>query len=283
MIELENWQVLRSLFPSEWERLGRSSGAIKRLRGFSSAEALLRTLLMHVGCGWSLRETAVQAKLAGIADVSDVALLGRLRDAEGWLRQLCLQLLEENGVQLQPVFQGRAVRLLDATVVKEPGQTGSQWRIHYSLRLPTLECDCFDLTSTRGAGTAERFGRFRFQANELVLADAGYCHPAGIAAVVGQQADVCVRLNPHALPLLDERGEPFSLLAPLAQLSDAGEVAEWPVWVRSGEQRIAGRVCAIRKSRDFMPNTCWFLPPWRPSRPAQTKCSMPIGCDGRSS
>jgi hypothetical protein len=250
MIELENWQVLRSLFPSEWERLGRSSGAIKRLRGFSSAEALLRTLLMHVGCGWSLRETAVQAKLAGIADVSDVALLGRLRDAEGWLRQLCLQLLEENGVQLQPVFQGRAVRLLDATVVKEPGQTGSQWRIHYSLRLPTLECDCFDLTSTRGAGTAERFGRFRFQANELVLADAGYCHPAGIAAVVGQQADVCVRLNPHALPLLDERGEPFSLLAPLAQLSDAGEVAEWPVWVRSGEQRIAGRVCAIRKSRE---------------------------------
>ena len=36
---------------------------MKRLRGFSSLEALLRTLLMHVGCGWSLRETAVQAKL----------------------------------------------------------------------------------------------------------------------------------------------------------------------------------------------------------------------------
>jgi hypothetical protein len=250
MVELEDWQVLRSLFPPELELLGRSSGAIRRLRGFPSAEALLRTLLMHVGCGWSLRETAVQAKLAGIANVSDVALLGRLRDAEGWLRQLCLQLLEENGVQLQPVFQGRAVRLLDATVVKEPGQTGSQWRIHYSLRLPTLECDCFDLTSTRGAGTAERFGRFRFQPNELVLADAGYCHPAGIAAVVSQQADVCVRLNPYALPLLDERGEPFSLSAQLAQLRDAGEVAEWPVWVRSGDERIAGRVCAIRKSRE---------------------------------
>lgn len=61
---------------------------------------------MHVACGWSLRETAVQAKLAGIAEVSDVALLGRLRDAEGWLRQLCLLLLEENGVQLRPVFSG---------------------------------------------------------------------------------------------------------------------------------------------------------------------------------
>jgi hypothetical protein len=250
MAEFENWHVLRSAFPSEWERLGRSSGAIQRLRGFSSVEALFRTLLMHVGCGWSLRETVVQAKLAGIADVSDVALLGRLRDAEGWLRQLCLLLLEENGVQFRPVFQGRAVRLLDATVVKEPGQTGSQWRIHYSLRLPTLECDCFELTPTRGRGTAERFGRFHFQSGELVLADAGYCHPAGIAAVVAAKADVCVRLNPHALPLLDARGEAFSLLAPLARLGDAGEVAEWPVWIRSGEQRIAGRVCAIRKSRE---------------------------------
>jgi len=50
--------------------MGRSSGAIRRLRGFPSLEALLRTLLLHVGCGWSLRETAVQAKLAGIASVS---------------------------------------------------------------------------------------------------------------------------------------------------------------------------------------------------------------------
>jgi len=204
---------------------------------------------MHVGCGWSLRETAVQAKLAGIAAVSDVTLLNRLRDSESWLRLLCQQLWKENGVGLQPGFHGRTVRLLDATVVKEPGQTGSQWRIHYSLRWPALECDCFDLTSTRGAETAERLGRFRFQPNELALADAGYCHPAGIAAVVEQQADVCVRLNPHALPLWNASGEPFSLLDALAKLRRAGEVAEWPVSVRSGQTEIAGRVCAIRKSR----------------------------------
>lgn len=249
MAELENWQVLRGLFPSGWEQLGRSSGAVRRLRGFSSLEALLRTLLMHVGCGWSLRETAVQAKLAGIADVSDVTLLNRLRDSENWLRQLCQQLWKDNGVELQPSVHGRTVRLVDATVVKEPGQTGSQWRIHYSLRLPTLECDCFDLTSTQGPNSAERFGHFRFKANELVLADAGYCHPAGIAAVVQQQADVCVRLNPHALPLWDKFGNPYSLLKPLAKLRSSGQVAEWPIWIRSGEAEIAGRICAIRKSR----------------------------------
>jgi hypothetical protein len=249
MAEMEDWPVLLEMFPSDWEETGRSSGAVKRLRGFASVEALLRTLLLHVGCGWSLRETAVRAKLAGIADVSDVTLLNRLRDAEGWLRQMCRQMWQASGVDLQPALAGRPVRVLDATVVREPGKTGSQWRLHYSLRLPTLECDSFLLTRTHGYGSAERFGHFVFRAGELVLADAGYCHPAGIGAVVNQQADVCVRLNPHALPLYDQQGKAFSLPTALACLRRAGALAEWPVWVGWGQQRIAGRVCAIRKSR----------------------------------
>jgi hypothetical protein len=160
---------------------------------------------------------------------------------------LCQQLWQENGVTLQPALSGRAVRVLDATVVREPGPTGSQWRIHYSLRLPTLECDSFELTPTHGQGSAERFGHFVFRPGERVLADAGYCHPAGIAAVVEHRADVCVRLNPHALPLYDERGEVFSVSTALAGLRRTGQAAEWPVEIRSGSQRIAGRVCAIRK------------------------------------
>lgn len=249
MAEMEDWPVLLGLFPAGWEQEGRSSGAIRRLRGFASVEALLHTLLLHVGCGWSLRETAVQAKLAGIADVSDVTLLNRLRDAEPWLRDLCRQLWQENGVNLEPVLSGRAVRVVDATMVCEPGPTGSQWRIHYSLQLPKLECDSFELTPNHGPGSAERLGHFEFRPGELVLADAGYCHAAGIAAVVEQQADVCVRLNPHALPLFNEQGEDFSLSAALAPLRRAGQTAEWPVWIHSGSQWIAGRVCAIRKSR----------------------------------
>jgi hypothetical protein len=35
---------------------------------------------------------AVRAKLAGIAEVSDVTLLNRLPQSEGWLRELCQQL-----------------------------------------------------------------------------------------------------------------------------------------------------------------------------------------------
>jgi hypothetical protein len=155
----------------------------------------------------------------------------------------------ENGVDLESPG-GKPVRAVDATTVKEPGKTGSQWRIHYSLRLPGLECDHFDLTPARGQGTGEKLGRFTFQAGELVLADAGYSHVAGVAAVVKQQADVCLRLNPRQLPLEDEQGGAFDPLRAARGLMRAGEMAEWAVWVRAGEQRIAGRVCGVRKSEE---------------------------------
>jgi hypothetical protein len=250
MIALDDWGVVKGMFPADWEQLGRNSGAVRRLRGFPSMESLLRTLLVHVGCGWSLRETAVQAKLAGWADVSDVTLLNRLRDSETWLRQLCEMLFAEQGVDLRPKLGARPVRLLDATVVSEPGKTGSQWRIHYSLRLPALECDNFVLTSTRGPGAAERFGQFRFRPGELILADAGYSNPPGIQAVTSAQADVCVRLNPHALPLYKETGARFDLETGLRRLRQAGQIMEWPVLVKAKEGTISGRLCAIRKSQD---------------------------------
>ena len=47
------------------------------------------------------------------------------------------------------------VRAFDATTVKEPGKTGSLWRIHYSVCLPSLACDFFKVTETEGAGTGE--------------------------------------------------------------------------------------------------------------------------------
>ncbi len=48
MAELENWDVLHGSFPAGWELLGRANGAVKRLRGFSSLEALLWTQLVHI-------------------------------------------------------------------------------------------------------------------------------------------------------------------------------------------------------------------------------------------
>ncbi|HEY0789666.1 MAG TPA: IS4 family transposase, partial [Chthoniobacterales bacterium] len=94
MVE-EDWEVLKSLFPADWQDLARQSGALKGLRQDKSAEPLLRTLLLHVGGGHSLRETAVRAQAAGWAHLSDVALFKRLRKSKAWLQRLCEALVAE--------------------------------------------------------------------------------------------------------------------------------------------------------------------------------------------
>jgi hypothetical protein len=202
------------------------------LRGFPSAAALLRVLLLHIGKGYSLRETAVQASEAGLADVSDVTILNRLRQSETWWRQLCLSLLEESGVSLPDGPHGYRVRILDGTLVKEPGRTGSQWRIHYSLRLPSLLCDHFALTATKGKGTAEILHRFPAHRGDLVLADRAYSNPVGIGALHDQGAAVLSRWHSTSLPLFDTAGQPFVLLSKLRQLTEPGVggddlIADW--------------------------------------------------------
>jgi hypothetical protein len=210
---------------------------------------VLRTLLLHVGKGYSLRETAVQAKLSGLAEVSDVTILNRLRQAEDWFRLLCQLLLEESGVPLPDGPRGRRVRLLDGTLVKEPGRTGSLWRIHYSVRIPSLLCDHLALTPTRGKGTAEMLHRFPATLGDLVLADRGFCTPGGIEILYRQGADIIVRWRSTSLPLYTPRGERLDLLPRLRTLQ-TDQVGAWPASVHGEKQQIAGRICALRKSEE---------------------------------
>jgi hypothetical protein len=244
----EDWKLLLDLMPSEWERQAVLSGACERLRGFASTSDLLRTLLLHVGNGYSLRETVVRAKAAGIAAVSDVALMKRLQKAEGWLRGLCVSLLQESGWEMPVETHGFNVRALDGTLVKEPGRGGSLWRIHYSVRIPSLVCDHFELTPTKGAGTGETLGRFAANAGDLVLADRGFCKPSGVEVLQRQGAAVMVRLNTSTLPLWNEDGSRFALAEEIATLQQTGTERAWQVWVQGAKDRIAGRLCVIRKS-----------------------------------
>ena len=117
------------------------SGAVERLRGFPSPDVLLRMPLLHVGRGYSLRETVVRAKLANWTNISDVALLKRLRNRDEWLGSLCIELLRENVAYRPEKGISQTVRIVDRMIVREPGQTGSQWRILCSVRVPSLECD----------------------------------------------------------------------------------------------------------------------------------------------
>lgn len=248
-ISLEDWSVLLSLFPTNWREEAERSGAMERLRGFPSVEALIRTILLHVARGYSLRETVVEARAAQLASVSDVAFMKRFRNSEGWLRALCLGLLSENGVSLTTDSGGRSLRVVDATIVKEPGKTGSLWRLLYSLQLPDLICDFFDLTPAQGTGTGEVLSRFPVAPGDLLLADAAYCNAAGIDHVVSRGGDLLVRVNPLTLVTYGPTGKKRTHLLPhLRKLSSPGDVGDWPVFITGGSGLIQGRVCALRKS-----------------------------------
>jgi hypothetical protein len=244
----EDWRVLRSLLPPGWKVQARQLGAVERLRGFPSTEALLRTLLLHIACGYSLRETVVRAQAAGIADVSDVALMKRLRNAEAWLHELCLALLREVEIVAPVAKPGINLRVFDGTLVKEPGATGSQWRVLFSLRLPSMECDYFKLTPSTGVGMGESFRHYPVAAGDYIMADAGYSNRPGIEAISQAGAYAMVRLNYGAVPLRDAKQQPFPLIKRLKSLTPAGETATWKVFLQGTEGSIPGRLCVRRKS-----------------------------------
>ena len=239
---------MASLFPEGWEKQATETGAVERLRGFGSAEDLLRTLLLHVAKGYSLRETAVLAKAANLSAVSDVALMKRLRQCESWLHWLCVKSLAENGVAIPNPPGGRTVRIVDGTIVREPGKTGSQWRILYSLQLPSLVCDFFELTASTGEGNGESFARVPVNAKDLLLGDAGYGSVAGIESVVARGGDVLVRINPQIFLADDGRGQRINLLQLVSGITEAGQIGEWAVTLHGQTPAVAGRVCVVRKS-----------------------------------
>lgn len=247
----ENWGVVVSFFPKEWREIAVSSNALKGLRKDKSEEKLLRTLLIHLACGYSLRETAVRARQAGLADISDVALLKRLRKSKEWLHGLCLALFAEMGVPLEGRVGAAPLRIFDATTVKEPGATGSLWRIHYSVRLPSLLCDFFKITGTEGKGTGESFRQFPVQKGDHIIADRGYSNALGIQFVDSRQGFVIVRLNTQSMPLYNTDKSPFMLLQKVEQITRAGEIQSWPVCVQGAfGAMLPGRLCVVRKTEE---------------------------------
>src|SRR5689334_21796515 len=137
----EDWEVIERLLPPGWQAQAKQLGALRRCRAFGNASTLLRVMLIHLVDGCSLRETAVRADQGGLVSVSDVALLKRLKHCQEWFRWMADGLLQQWMTVLGQKFwsQPRRVRVVDGSVITEPGATGSTWRLHYSVRLPCLQ------------------------------------------------------------------------------------------------------------------------------------------------
>jgi len=245
----EDWKLLLSFFPPNWKELGQVTGALKGLRQDKNEENCMRTLLLHLGCGFSMRETVVRARQAKLAELSDVALLKRLRKSKDWLYRLCCALFEERGLVAES-GSFPTLRLIDATVVKEPGKTGSQWRIHYSLQWPTLVCDYFKITAAEGKGSGESLRHFPLKPQEHVVVDRGYCHASGIHYAAGKKAYIAVRLNPDGILLLAPNGSKLGLLEQLKSITATGQMAQWEVLVPFEDHApVSARLCVVRKSQ----------------------------------
>lgn len=253
----EDWHLVEALLPEGWMEMARELHALRRARGFEDARALLRVMLIHLAEGCGLRETAARAALAGIADVSDVALLKRLRSCGPWFEWLGQKLRAAPELRSASWSGGagllatRAVKVVDGSVVSEPGATGSTWRLHYSISLPSLQCQQV-LVGPSDEG--ETLKRFEVQAGDVFIADRGYAHPAGVAYVKDHGGDVIVRMNLVTLPLMTETGERLDVLKCVRRLR-VGQAGSWPATVpvkaKAGGKvtdRIQGRLCAIRKS-----------------------------------
>jgi hypothetical protein len=178
------------LIGSEWsgtvERLGgaevleqeaRATGAFRRPREVKCGVDLLRLNLAYCLGVMGLRLTAAWAEGIGLASLSNVAPLGRLRIAVPWLQSILARLL----AQAAPVAQGgvaggRLIRLVDATTVRKAGksarESGRLWRVHAIFDLPAERFSAFELADEKGA---ERINRMAVIPGELRVGDAVHC------------------------------------------------------------------------------------------------------------
>jgi hypothetical protein len=242
----EDWGVIESLLPPGWQDAARRTGALRRERGFDGPGTLLRVLLMHLVDGCSLRETAVRASAGGLAHVSDVALLNRLRGCGEWFRWMGEQISRHLSTDSAEVIPGRRVRLVDATVVCEPGATGSTWRLHYLIDLTTLACEHVEVTPPE---VGESLTLFDVKRGDVLMADRGLATRRGIRHVVDRGGDVVVRTSLTSVPLEKSDGGEFKLLPRLRKLL-VGQAAAWPAVMRDDRGTVPVRVCAIKKSAE---------------------------------
>jgi len=246
LVSTEDWEVLVRFLPVGWEEKAKELGALRRCRKFPNAGVLLRTLLIHLGDGCSLRETAAMAKMGNLVSVSDVALLKRLNASGEWFRWLCGELMRE-WVQRQPervLGQELNVRVIDGSMIKEPGPTGSSWRIHYAISLPGLRCEQVLVTEP---SVGESFERFTVCPGEVFVGDRGYGVARSLAHVLTAGGDVLVRINHTNLPLQTPTGEKLDLLGLLRSLSGT-RLGDWSVAFSHEGQTFPGRLCAVKKS-----------------------------------
>ena len=243
----ESWEIVRRFLPGDLERSAREHGAIRRARGeIRSAGSLLRLIILHAAEGLSLEQAALRARERKLVNISAVGLFKRLRSSGPWLSKLTAELTKDFSQDGDDAAgKGRAICVLDAADIEEPGPTGKNWRLHYALAMPGLRGERLMMADAREAGKKKRLP---VEAGDIVLCEQGVASPPAVAWMLAREADVVMRLESEGFPLEDERGKALDAVK-LGTKLRIGKVGDWPVVFRQGGRRIRMRLCALRKSR----------------------------------
>lgn len=215
------WEQLDPALRHELEAQARVTGALLRRREIRSAWDLLRVVLAYALFPWSLRRLGAWCHLIGIGHLSDVALLKRLRHSRLWLGSVLVQLLRQRQVELtaQP---GVRIRLLDATIVANPGPHNGRWYLHTSFDLGRLALTDVHLTDHH---SAESLAHFTAQPGEIGIADRGYAYAKSLGAWLATGAGLIVRAHWQNLSLREANDDRVDVLAWLRTLPTAAPAA----------------------------------------------------------
>lgn len=229
------------------EQEARATGAFRRAREVKSGVDLLRLILAYCLGERGLRLTAAWAEAVGLASLSNVALLGRLRNAVPWLEAILARLLVQAAAgSLGVIAGGRLIRLVDATTVRKAGKSarenGRLWRTHAVFDLPGERFSAFELTDEKGA---ERINRIAVVPGELRIADRVHCRADELADVIAQGGDVLVRAAWTSARWLEEDGRAYDIVRDLTK--SATGVIDRPIWLcRKDAAPLPMRLVAVK-------------------------------------
>jgi hypothetical protein len=190
-----------------WEERAREYKAFARRREVRSAGDLLRLVLGAAVQGWGQSLVASWAALVGIGQLSGEAVGKRMRKARAWLSVevgLLLRLRREG-------WAGRsvAVRLVDATTIRESGGGGGEWRVHAMLDLEAGALNGLEITDRHGA---ESLLRQPIEPGEIAVADRVHGRRTDFGHLLARGTDLVVRIGWQNLPLTTVDGDRLDLI-----------------------------------------------------------------------